>query len=366
MDFNFYMPVNVISGKNAVLSHAPQLRALGGSCLIVTGGHSAVASGAQNDLTAALESVGVHYQIYSGIGPNPLLSACREAAEQAVSFGVDFIIGIGGGSPLDAAKAIALLAANPQMSDEDLYSYNWASPPLPIVLIGTTSGTGSEVSAAAVLTCADGRKRSVGNLYAIFAFADAKYTYSMPRDVAITTALDAFAHAAEGFLSPKCGDVIKVFAQKAIPILWDGLKKMDSVCEMTEELHDQLYYASLWAGMVLNANGTSFPHPFGYILTEDFGIPHGRACTTFLPALIRHTQEHNAARAEDLFRLLNCGMDELEPVIVRLSDTDHIKMTEEQIKGYLPRFLNLKHYANVYGGYSPEQAESLYKSLFLY
>jgi len=365
MDFNFYMPVSIIGGKNAIVDHAAQLRAIGSSCLIVTGGHSAIASGAQSDLISALESCGVTYQIFNEIGPNPLLSACRKAGKLAASFDADFIVGVGGGSPLDAAKATAVFATNPELSDEDFYTYNWPSSPLPIVLIGTTSGTGSEVSPASVLTCDDGRKRSIGNLYATISFADAKYTYSMSKAVTTTTTLDAFAHAVEGFLSPKCGDVITDFAQKAIPMLWDGLKKIDDGDEITNELHEQLYYASLWAGLVLNANGTSFPHPFGYILTEDFHIPHGRACTTFMPALLRHTQAHNPVRAAELFTLLSCSTEELECVIVRLSDTAEVKMTEEQIKSYLPRFVNLKHYANVYGGYDAEQAEQVYKSLFL-
>lgn len=365
MDFNFHMPVNVISEANAVQCHAAQLRALGNSCLLVTGGHSAIASGAQDDLIAALESCGVAYRMFNGIGPNPLLSACRKAGKLAAAFDADFIVGIGGGSPLDAAKAAAVFAANPELGDDDFYSYNWPNSPLPIVLIGTTSGTGSEVSAAAVLTCDDGRKRSVGNLYAAIAFADAKYTYSMSKAVTVTTALDAFSHAVEGFLSPKCGAVITVFAQKAIPDLWNGLKLMQNDGEITEILHEQLYYASLWAGLVLNATGTSFPHPFGYILTEDFQIPHGRACTTFLPALIRHTQAHNPARTAELFSLLNCGIEDLEPVIVRLSDTGKIKMSKEQIESYRPRFVNLKHYASVSGGYSAEQAVTLFQKLFL-
>ena len=365
MDFNFYMPVNIISGKDAVLSHAAQLRELGSSCLIVTGGHSAVTSGAQSDLTAALESCGVTYQIFNEIGPNPLLTACRKAGKLAASFNARFIVGIGGGSSLDAAKAIAVFSANPEISDEDLFAYKWPNAPLPIVLIGTTSGTGSEVSAVSILTCRDGRKRSIGKLHAAISFADAKYTYSMPKSVTITTALDAFAHAVEGFLSPKCGDVITYFAQKAIPTLWNGLKKMDNGDEISNELHNQLYYASLWAGLVLNANGTAFPHPFGYVLTEDFGIPHGRACTTFMPALIRHTQAHNPARTTELFALLNCDPEKLEPVIYRLSDTGNVKMTKEQIKSYLPRFVDLKHYTNVYGGFSVEQAEEVYNRLFL-
>lgn len=254
------------------------------------------------------------------------------------------------------------------MEEETLFRMQWTQNPVPIVLVGTTSGTGSEVSPVSVLTCDNGRKRSISTsrLYASLAYADARYTESMPAAVTQSTALDAFAHAAEGFLSPKCGDVTKACACQALPVLWENLTWMDQGKAIDKTRHHQLYYASLWAGLVLNAMGTSFPHPYGYILTEDFGIPHGRACTTFFPALLAHTQQTQPERAQELLELLGDDFQTVSGRLTRLSGTGHIRMTKEQISQYADtRFHNLKHYANVFGGFDAEKGKQVFCNLFL-
>ncbi len=367
MDFQFYMPAKVVSGKNAVERNAELLGKFGKACLIVTGARSAAACGALGDVTAALDKLSISYRIYSRIGENPLVSSCREAAAEASAFGAEFIIGIGGGSPLDAAKAVALLAANPELDGESLYDLSWSHKPLPIVLVGTTSGTGSEVSPTAVLTTELGRKRGLSHpdLYADLAFADPKYTNSLPRSVTVSTGLDALSHALEGFLSPHCGSVDSVFAYQAIPVLWKNLKVLHAGAELTETMHAELYFASLWAGLVLNSLGTAYPHPFGYVLTEDFGIPHGRACAVFLPSLVTRATELSRDRAEEFFQMAGCSFAEFQAVISSLSDCGAVAMTEAQIGGYASRFHGLKHYKNVPGGYTPEDAEALFRSLFL-
>ena len=113
MNFDFYMPVRVVSGRTALADSAAQLKKLGDSCMVVTGKHSAKASGALDDLTEVLRREKISCTVYDGITENPLLSSCEEAAALAAEKKAAFVVGIGGGSPLDAAKAIAALAANP-------------------------------------------------------------------------------------------------------------------------------------------------------------------------------------------------------------------------------------------------------------
>lgn len=133
---------------------------------------------------------------------------------------------------MDAAKAAAWLAANRIEAVEQLFAGTLRRPPLPLVLIGTTAGTGSEVSAVSVLTLdrdlsdgtKAGRKKSIThpNCYARYAFADPRYTATLPRRATVSAALDALSHAAEGFLSPSCGDVTASFAEKALPLISGG------------------------------------------------------------------------------------------------------------------------------------------------
>ena len=364
MDFNFYMPARILSGKGVILQNAAELKALGGRCLIVTGARSAKASGALDDAFSSLEKEWISYAVYDKIEANPLAGTCQEAGNLAREMGADFILGIGGGSPLDSAKAAAIYATNPGLTTEGMLQKKWKNP---LVLIGTTSGTGSEVSSTSVLTWEDGRKRAVTHpdLYANLVFADPQYTYSMNRELSITTALDAFSHAAEGFLSPVCTDIAIVCAQKALPVLWEGLKVLDAGEVLSATQKDALYYASLWAGMVLNATGTAFPHPFGYILTEDYNIPHGRACATFLPALVLCGMENSSERAAALFDCLHCTFSDLSDVLTRLSATSHIRMTAKQIEAYSTRWEHLKNFKNVPGGFDVSRGITLFRGLFL-
>ena len=126
MKFDVFMPARVISGKGAVRANAAVFRGFGEKCLIVTGGASAKSSGALDDCISALESAQIAYEIYSGIEPNPQTAACHKAGALAREIGAQFIVGIGGGSPMDAAKAIAVYAANPEM--EELAIYQRAVP----------------------------------------------------------------------------------------------------------------------------------------------------------------------------------------------------------------------------------------------
>ena len=366
MNFDFYMPVRVVSGRTALADSAAQLKKLGDSCMVVTGKHSAKASGALDDLTEVLRREKISCTVYDGITENPLLSSCEEAAALAAEKKAAFVVGIGGGSPLDAAKAIAALAANPGLDREGFFKKAWKNPPLPIVLIGTTSGTGSEVSPTSVLTV-DGVKKSVSGpeLYASLAIANPAYTGTMSYNTTVSTGLDAFCHAVEGYFSPACDDITGYLAEKAMPMVYWGLKMMRPEMEMTPAFREQMYYGSLWAGLVLNAHGTSFPHPYGYVLTENHGIPHGKACAVFLPALLLHCAQYAPEKMERFLRVLDTDLPAVNQLLDSLSGVERISMTKEEIQSYRKRFTGLKHYANTPGAYSEEQGLRLFETLFL-
>ena len=208
MEFNFYMPVKVVTGKDCVIQNAETIASFGKKCLIITGAHSAKACGALDDVTAALHAGNIAYEVFDEIAPNPLLSAACKAGRTAEKIGADFIIAIGGGSVLDAAKAAAIYATNNFFDMQEIYDKNFAAPPLPLIVIGTTAGTGSEVSKVAVITNdATMQKQSITDdaCYAKLALCDPKYTYNIGRAVTVSTALDAFAHVIEG----KCWQRVK-------------------------------------------------------------------------------------------------------------------------------------------------------------
>lgn len=367
MDFTFHMPVQVFSGEHCLAREGAALRALGRRCVVLTGRHGAAASGALDELLALLEAQGIEGTVFPGIGANPLVSQCQAAAFTVETCRAQFLIGVGGGSVMDATKATAWLAANRITEAERLFTGELRQPPLPFALIGTTAGTGSEVSAVAVLTEDNsGRKRSVKSphCYARYAFADPRYTHSMSRDTTISTGLDALSHAVEGWFAPGCGDVITAFAEQALPLVCESLRALAaSEGQPDPAARERQYYGSLWAGMVLNATGTAFPHPLGYILTEDYAVPHGMACAVFLPAFTRRAEAAAPDRAARLYALCG-GRDAYYALLEQLVRVD-VQMTEEQVAAYAARWPGNGNFARTPGGFTPEEGAALYRELFV-
>lgn len=365
-DFSFYMPVNIIGGKNSVLNNAQIFSSLGKKCLIICGKSSAKKSGALQDVISVLNKENIEYKIFDKITENPLTVDCCRGGKIARELGADFIIGIGGGSPLDASKAVCVYATNENIVDDGIYTEQVKNPPLPLIVIGTTAGTGSEVSGVSVLTRKDGRKQSVGgkNYYARYALADPKYTYSVPFRTTFSTALDALAHAIESMFSPRADFLSTQFSLMSAKMIYPLLVKMQISNKTPDESdRDTLYYASLYAGFALNKGGTGFPHGMGYALTEDYGVPHGLACAVFLPQYIREAEKADPELCNALFEAMGTDFDSLEKLFAHFCTFD-FKIPEENIKEYEKRWETLKNFKNSPTDFNNIDAGNLVKKLF--
>lgn len=336
-DFSFYMPVKVISGRDCVLKSGEALSNFGKKALIITGKSGAVKSGALADVKQVLAQQDISHCVFDGVGENPLLSVCESAGKCAAEYGADFLIAIGGGSVLDAAKAAAIFATNRFENTEDIYSEKDLSAPLPLVLIGTTAGTGSEVSKVAVITVdATGEKRSItsDDCYAALALCDAKYTYTLPRSITVSTALDAFAHAAEGWFSKKRNTTAAIYARGCLPEIFGILKALASGKELSFSERDTMYYCSVAAGMVL-CIGTVYPHLLGYTLTDKRAVPHGQACAVFDRHLITWCAEYAPEITGEFLSLLGADLQEVLTVLDTLIDIpDTVTFTAEEIEQF--------------------------------
>ena len=368
MEFNFYMPVKVVTGKDCVIQNAETIASFGKKCLIITGAHSAKACGALDDVTAALHAGNIAYEVFDEIAPNPLLSAACKAGRTAEKIGADFIIAIGGGSVLDAAKAAAIYATNNFFDMQEIYDKNFAAPPLPLIVIGTTAGTGSEVSKVAVITNdATMQKQSITDdaCYAKLALCDPKYTYNIGRAVTVSTALDAFAHVIEGWFSKKCNTVAELFAVKCMRDIFENLKVLAAGKALSEEQRDTMYYCSLYAGMVLNV-GTLYPHMLGYTLTDKRGIPHGQACAVFDMHLIEWNERYAPALAKAFFSLVGANAGEILAVMDALIDIpETVTFSREEIARYSKNWTDDNpKFTAVYGNFNRKCVLSLFCSLF--
>ena len=202
MKFTFQIPTKVYFEKNCITNHLEIFTYCGSRAAIVTGKHSAKASGALDDVTGVLKNAGIAYEVYDSVENNPSIETVEEITEKVKAFQANFIIGIGGGSPIDASKAVAVLAAN-EMHAADLFKNDFTKA-LPIVAIPITSGTGSEVTPYSVLLRKDMEtKVSFGNslTYPSYALLDPGYTVSMNDRTTVSTLIDAFTHVMEGYLA---------------------------------------------------------------------------------------------------------------------------------------------------------------------
>ena len=363
----YYMPAKIFAGSKSVETNSELFGSLGSCCLILTGASSAVKSGALADVTAALEAQNINFSVFNEIGSNPLLTACMLAGKAAVEAGADFIIGIGGGSVLDAAKAAAVFASNPELDEAAFYSTVWPVKPLPVVLVGTTSGTGSEVTKVAVLTDSRGRKHSLhdNRLYACASFGDPAYTMSLPLKVTLSTGIDIFAHCAESFFSKKADSLTKSFAVEGIRLLYAPLLAAAEGKELSFEQREQLYEASVFGGLAINATGTCFPHNMGYYLTESFGIPHGFACNEFIPDMLEYVKTAAPETAEEFYSLIGIPEDKLLELSALCSSGASVCLSEAEIEALLPRWENNGSVKNTLGSVSTQEIRSILKKHFL-
>ncbi len=357
----------IYSGKNCVLDNANIFATYGKKCLVVTSRTAGEKSGALADVIKALELNNIGYDIFNKITENPLVSTVIEGGRFAREIGADFIIGIGGGSPLDASKAVAICAKNPQYDIDGLYNRKNPSKALPVILVGTTSGTGSEVTGVSVLTNDNTmQKKSIGgaDCYGTVSFCDAKYTHSMSYDVTVSTALDAFAHTVEGFFSPKCTDYALMHAKLALPLIFRGLKALcESKVTPDEKGREELFLGSIYAGLELNVCGAAFPHTVGYVLTEEFGIPHGKACTAFMPLLLQNAKEADQEKFHLFLKYVGANEVDLISTIKELTNVK-IDATDEEIEKWCSRWKDgNKNFDNSPGGFDYKRAENAIRNL---
>lgn len=369
MDMNFYAPVSIITGKGCVASGGDVFLRAGRRCLIVTGKSAAKKSGALDDLVTVLNSVGIDYTIFDGIEQNPSYHSCLAAATAAKEIGAEFIVGVGGGSPLDAAKAVAVLAACLDTSAEAMYSNRWDAVPLPVIAIGTTAGTGSEVTPVAVITSPEGVKRSIRSsaICPVAAFGDATYTMTLSPEFTRSTALDALSHCLESYFNRTANDISRTFAMRGIAILIKMLKRtaVDEREPLSLAEREELYCASLYGGLAISVTGTAFPHALGYFLSEQYGIPHGNACAVYLPDFISHSIAAAPEEAEKLFLAVGTEPEALIALINANLPALGVSLAEEKLSELAPRFEGHKSFAKSYGRVDRDFAVALLRRLFL-
>lgn len=331
MQFRFLMPTKVYFGVGCVSENKEEFIRWGNRALIVTGRNSARVSGALADITGVLEQVGIEWQVFDQIEENPTIDAVESAGEVARRFDPAMVIAIGGGSPLDAAKAIAVLAVN-AISASNLFDGGFAVPPLPVLAVPLTAGTGSEVTPYSILTDPKRQTKRSFNDPSIFpkaAFLDARYSETLSRTVTVNSAVDALSHAIEGFMSRRSTPVSDSLALEAIRSFGTVRQALlDGDFELSHR--EALLYTSLLGGMVIAQTGTTVVHALGYSLTYFHAIPHGQANGLLLAEYLRFNQSTVPEKTQAILDALGVvSVEELRDLLARLLPTKEVFTTQE-------------------------------------
>ncbi len=311
----YYMPTKIHCERDCVRNYANEWTALGKKALIVTGKSSAK-NGALADVTEALKKSNTPYAIFDETEENPSIEMVMKVRDLGIAENVDFVIGLGGGSPMDAAKAIALMIYHKEKGADFLYEKG-DNTALPVVAIPTTCGTGSEATAVSVLTIhAKRTKSSIPHpIFPEYALVDGKYLKSAPKSILVNTSIDALAHLLESYINVKTNPLSIMVCEYGLG-LWKDVKSCLLSGNYTEEDYDRLILTSTVAGMAIAQNGTTVPHGLSYYLTYENHVPHGKAVGYFQPAYLEAAAEDSKRR---VLELIGCkDMEEFNSLIHQL------------------------------------------------
>lgn len=272
---HFVIPNHTVVGTNVLGEAAPLLKKMGNKAFIVTGRHVAV-SDMMKQLTALLDENGIGYVIFDGITGEPTDTMIEKGVEMLKSSGCDFIIGIGGGSPLDSAKAIAAMAVN-EGSIADYNGKEITGEILPLAAIPTTAGTGSEATKFTVITDSEkGIKMLLKGdvLVPKLAIVDSSFTVGAPKSVTSATGLDALTHAVEAYTSRKAFSMTDTLAVSAVKRIMKYLPI--AYREPDNSLaREQMSIAALEAGICINNSSVTIVHGMSRPIGALFHVPHG-------------------------------------------------------------------------------------------
>ena len=272
---HFVIPNHTVVGTNVLGEAAPLLKKMGNKAFIVTGRHVAV-SNMMKQLTALLDENGIGCVIFGGITGEPTDTMIENGVEMLKSSGCDFIIGIGGGSPLDSAKAIAAMAVN-EGSIADYNGKEITGEILPLAAIPTTAGTGSEATKFTVITDSEkGIKMLLKGdvLVPKLAIVDSSFTVGAPKSVTSATGLDALTHAVEAYTSRKAFSMTDTLAVSAVKRI---MKYLPIVYREPDNslAREQMSIAALEAGICINNSSVTIVHGMSRPIGALFHVPHG-------------------------------------------------------------------------------------------
>ncbi len=302
----FFRSPEIVFGSGAL----DYLTDLPGSKALIVTDENMVRLGFVERVRAALAQSGIECQVFAEVEPNPSLQTVKRGAEAALAYGPDWIIGLGGGSSMDAAKSVYVQYERPDLPPDDVAPMGrlGLGQKAKLMAIPTTSGTGAEVTWPIVLTdLVEGRKVTVGHAENIpdLAIVDPVFVLHLPPQMTGDTGMDVLTHAVEGYTGQWRNDFSDGLCLKAIQLVFDYLPRAYEQGSRDEEAREKMHNAATIAGLGFGNAQAAMAHALGHSLGAVLHVPHGRAVGLFLPYTIEFiVRGYLPTRYADLARFL--------------------------------------------------------------
>lgn len=311
MDFQYNLPVNLYFGRGKADKAGEIAAAYGKKALVVTGTGSTKRSGLLDRVVNSLKNAGLNAVVFDKVTQNPLTTTVYEGVTLARENGCDMILGVGGGSIMDAAKSIAFCCVNEGDVSDYIFGKKLGKGALPIILIPTTCGTGSEGNQIAVLTNPETKDKKALYTMQIMPSAsvvDPDVMTTMPKHVLSSVGFDAFTHALEAYTSKKANPLTDAQALLAIKLITENLPKLMQNYDDTEAWESVSLAATL-GGMVIGAAGVSAAHGMEHPASGLKNIVHGRGLAALTPPIVERLAPALPEKFAEVSKLLG-GKDE--------------------------------------------------------
>lgn len=315
--FSFQLPTRIEFGNGVSATVGDEAKGLGGSHALVVADPGIVSASLLDPVLSNLQKAEINVTVFDDVAPNPRDTSVARGAEVALSKGCDVLVAVGGGSPMDTAKAIGVI----QQEGGKITDYEGlgivTKPITPLIAIPTTAGTGSEVTFWSVITdTARSFKMSVGSplIAARVALVDPQLTVGLPAILTAATGMDALTHAVEGLTATLSEPLTDSLAVSAIRLISKSLRQAYANGGNLEARHDMML-ASLLAGVAFGNSDIGGVHCMGEAIGGLYDTPHGIAMAIYLPFVA----EFNCIAVPEKFAVVAEALGE---------DVAHLSMVE--------------------------------------
>ena len=321
-------------GKGAIANIADEAIGRGFQKAFVCSDPALLKFGVTKKVTDILDSKGLAYEIYSDIKANPTIENCQHGVDAFKASGADYLIAIGGGSSMDTAKAIGIVAANPEFYD--IRSLEGVAPTKnkakPIFAVPTTAGTAAEVTINYVITDAEKNRKMVCvdvHDIPVVAFVDPDMMASMPKGLTAATGMDALTHAIEGYITKAAWELSDMFHLKAIEIISKNLR---GAVANTPEGREGMALGQYIAGMGFSNVGLGIVHSMAHPLGALYDTPHGVANAIILPTVMEYNAPATGEKYRDIAKAMGVtGVDDMSLEDARKAAVDAVRKLSQDV-----------------------------------